>query len=187
MTTEVTESGEKAERRREVSAQIAGHERRAMPRRFRDTGQRIYEFGGSFLVRCPRCQRRADVVRLAAPAGEPFRFDQIFEPRRLTCAHCGYSREWHDTGFGIGRDATDWYFELPLWLQTPCCGHVLWAYNEAHLRLLEDYVTADLREGLLEGHGNTSLASRLPRWMKSAKHRPEVAQGLGRLRDLLRD
>lgn len=155
------------------------------PKRFRDRGQRNYEFGDSFLVRCPRCQRRADVARPADSSDQSFRFDQLFEPRRLTCGHCGYSRERHGTGFGIGRDATDWYFELPLWLQTPCCRRILWAYNEAHLRFLEDYATADLREGLSEDHRNTSLASRLPRWMKSAKHRSEVAKGLGRLRELL--
>ena len=42
----------------------------------------------------------------------------------------------------------DHFFGLPLWLQTSCCGQVLWAYNEAHLNFLESYVQSRLRERL---------------------------------------
>jgi hypothetical protein len=73
----------------------------------------------------------------------------------------------------------DWYFQLPLWLQTPCCGQILWAYNADHLAFLFSYVTADLREG--NPHRNQSLASRLPGWMKSGKNRAQVTHGLQRL------
>src|SRR5215212_7033778 len=66
----------------------------------------------------------------------------------------------------------DWYFGLPLWLQTPCAGQVLWAWNEWHLDWMERYVAADLRERT--PNINMSLASRLPRWIKSAKNRDEV-------------
>jgi Arc/MetJ family transcription regulator len=62
----------------------------------------------------------------------------------------------------------------------------LWAYNERHLAFLEQYVGATLRETTLEA-GNRSLASRLPRWIKSGQHREEVLAGLRRLRALLEE
>jgi hypothetical protein len=63
-----------------------------------------------------------------------------------------------------------------------CCGgRTLWALNEAHLTLLEDYVAARLRErGQAEG---MTLVARLPAWLKSAKNRGEVLRVITRLRD----
>ncbi|MEW9532434.1 hypothetical protein AB0B72_28180, partial [Microbispora sp. NPDC049125] len=51
------------------------------------------------------------------------------------------------------RSAQDPFFGLHLWLQTPCCGNVLWAYNIRHLDLLEGYIGADLRERVLRSRG----------------------------------
>jgi hypothetical protein len=65
---------------------------------------------------------------------------------------------------GGGGDA---YFGLPLWLTTDCRGHVLWAYNIAHLDLLEAFVSAQLRErGPILG--SMSLVERLHAWIKDA-------------------
>jgi ribosomal protein S27AE len=161
--------------------------------RFMDDGRTIYELGDQFLVRCPRCSRRAEVL---APQG----YTDIFDPRRVSCGHCGYTKEWIGTEtagpefryyYSIsGRHTTiriggsfDRYFGLPLWLQTPCCGHVLWAYNSRHLSFLRHYVSAELRERSVMR--TTSLASRLPKWIKSAKNRDEVLKGLDRLDALL--
>jgi len=72
---------------------------------------------------------------------------------------------------------------LPLWLQTPCAGHVLWAWSAWHLDFIERYVSADLRERT--PNINTSLASRLPKWIKSARHRKEILKGIRRLRERL--
>ncbi len=68
-------------------------------------------------------------------------------------------------------------------LQTPCCGHVLWAYNSRHLSFLRRYVSADLREQLVVK--NQSLANSLPTWIKTAKNRDAVLKGLDRLDALL--
>ena len=83
--------------------------------RFHDAGQTIYSFGTTFLVVCPRCQRRASVVPL--PGTEP----KLFGPRRLVCTRCGYSKDWHGHAISVGGPV-DWYFHQSLWLQTPCCG-----------------------------------------------------------------
>ncbi|HEV2404697.1 MAG TPA: hypothetical protein VGR88_04565 [Ktedonobacterales bacterium] len=157
-----------------------------MPRRFRDTGQSIYEFGDTYLVRCPRCERRAEVASLPVASTSTSRAVGLFAPRRCVCAKCGYVKEWQGKKVSVGA-AQDWYFGYPLWLQTPCCGQTLWAYNEPHLRFLEEFVAADLRERAPERRNSHSLtyAARLPRWLQSAANREEALRGLARLRMLL--
>lgn len=56
---------------------------------------------------------------------------------------------------------------------------MLWAYNSDHLAFLRGYVEADLRER--EPNANASLASRLPKWLKSAKNRESVLRAVKRL------
>ncbi|ONF71350.1 hypothetical protein [Amycolatopsis keratiniphila] len=72
------------------------------------------------------------------------------------------------------------YRGLELWLQAPCKGEILWAYREAHLDYLERYVASGLREQA--PNRNSSLASRLPAWIKSAKNRDDVVRALSRMR-----
>jgi hypothetical protein len=56
----------------------------------------------------------------------------------------------------------------------------LWAQNEAHLTVLENYVGALLRER--EPNINASHANRLPTWIKRAKHRTAILECIGGLR-----
>ena len=81
--------------------------------------------------------------------------------------------EWVRLLSGEPRDPM---FGCRLWLQTPCKGETLWAYNEAHLRDLYAYVSARLRERV-----GASMAARLPRWMTAAKNRATALRGLDRL------
>lgn len=157
-----------------------------MPTRFRDTGESIYSFGDTFLVRCPRCERRAEVIPLPVITGRTPGGGDWCDPRRCVCGHCGYVGEWHGKNIYVGGPG-DWYFDHPLWLQTPCCGQILWAYNEPHLRFLEEFVVADLRERAPEKRRSHALtyAARLPRWMQVAANRDEVLRGLKRLRAML--
>jgi hypothetical protein len=74
-----------------------------------------------------------------------------------------------------------------LWLQVPCAGHTLWAYNLAHVEYLERLVSAGLRlrhRPVDTTYVNKRLAARLPRWVLSAKHRATVLRGLAELRAL---
>jgi hypothetical protein len=152
--------------------------------RFSDKRTQIYEFANQFLVECPRCSKKAEVlIKVETRQNKP----TLFLPRRLSCLSCGYSKEWTDNSLAIHPNQ-DWYFELPLWLSTPCCGKVLWAYNVQHLDFLEDFVKARLRERTKDdmyGWSNRSLASRLPKWMQSAKNRDEVLRCIARLRKKL--
>jgi len=77
------------------------------------------------------------------------------------------------------REPHDPYFGLPMRLQVPCCGALLFALNEAHLAFLRRYVDAALRER--RPHHNASLASRLPGWIKDKKNREAVLKGIERL------
>jgi hypothetical protein len=145
-----------------------------------DDGTTIGSFADLFLVRCPRCDLCAEVVRVADSSRGA--------AARLTCTHCGATRESNLSG--RLNEPRDWYFELPLWLQTPCRGHVLWAFNLPHLSFLKSYIEADHRTGLSDdeakrlGIRNATLASRLPEWMIVAKHRTEVLRCIEKLRQL---
>lgn len=146
--------------------------------RIRTHDETLSDFGGECLVVCPRCAQRAH----RGHGGDP--------PVRLSCVHCGHSAGWTPSRPGVVTTArperftgyvayggpVDPYFHLPLWLQAPCRGHTLWAFNAAHLRWLQEYVGAELRERAPGEHGwsGQGLASRLPRWMQSAKNRDAV-------------
>ena len=154
-------------------------------KRFKETGQVLYDFTYLFLVRCPQCDKCAEVVlrdkvngRIAGTTSK--RDSYLFAPRRLVCTGCGYNKDWEGNKVA-SNDTRDWYFRQPLWLQIPCCGEVLWALNEDHLNYLEEFVAAGLREV----HSGGTIASRLPGWMKIAKNREDVLKCINKLRTML--
>ena len=145
--------------------------------RFIDDEEYLEGFSDEFLVVCPRCSKRAevriDLTRQDTSSGWR-------APRKVVCPHCAYHKVWEGNSISYG-DSYDWYFHLPLWLQIPCCGKILWAYNKNHLAFLEDYVGAVLRER--HPNKNKTLASRLPTWMKEAKNRDEVLKCIRKLHE----
>lgn len=156
--------------------------------RFLDTGTRIYDFYEEFLVVCPKCGGQAKVVideteyaKLPTRKLQKFR-NKFFAPRKLICLNCLHRDQWKGTQILTGA-GVDWYFRLPLWLAVSCCGETLWAYNEKHLEMLENYVTARLRERTVKGRN--SFLSKLPKWIKSAKNRDEILKAIGKLRGKL--
>ncbi|RRD42088.1 hypothetical protein EII13_10320 [Buchananella hordeovulneris] len=72
----------------------------------------------------------------------------------------------------------DYVFGLPLWLATRTRHGWLWALNGDHLAKLRAYVGAQERT---QPPGHLHLASRLPAWIKAAKHRAEVLRALDKL------
>ncbi|GAA4910381.1 hypothetical protein LX16_2721 [Stackebrandtia albiflava] len=105
---------------------------------------------------------------------------------RLMRCRCGWSRRFDMTAVPMGSlyRGQEPRTGLPLWLRSEFRGRLLWAVNEAHLDFLERYVAAGVRE---QSPGNSTLASRLPAWIKSAKHRPALLRTLGRMRATLPD
>ncbi|MGK5681522.1 hypothetical protein [Actinoplanes sp. URMC 104] len=114
-------------------------------------------------------------------AGSP-----LSEPRRFTCAGCVASVQWSPRGsLSCWGGPVDPYFGLPLWLRTSVRrGRMLWAFNVAHLDLLEGYVAAGVRERDVPASGLTMVA-RLPLWVKAAGNRGEVLRSVARLRELV--
>lgn len=155
-----------------------------MTKRFLETAAPLAAFTATTLLVCPACGLCAESRDLGGNDSPGW-----FNPRRLVCLRCSFSREWAERAISRrARDAVDDFFGLPLWLQTPCCGDVLWAYSEQHLAALESYVLAELRERRRDpayGWSNRSWISRLPTWIKLAKNRDEVSRGFRRLRERL--
>lgn len=147
-----------------------------MTDRFHDSGATLHDFADEALIVCPRCERQA-IVR-AVPA-------ELGWQARMVCRHCGFNKDEAMRGCTLGEDR-DPYFSNPLWLQERCCGEVLWAYNERHLRYLEAFVRAKIRQRAVSrtptGARNQTLVSRLPGWIKRASHRAEILSCIERLK-----
>jgi hypothetical protein len=130
--------------------------------------------------RCPRCDRW-----IPSRAWRRVEEGPRSERREARCPRCGNVVRgviaWTTTGV-----PEDPFFGAPLWLQAPCCGDLLWAWNLRHLELLAAFVGATLRERPATGTGTGSMAWRLPRWMKLARNRAEVLAAIDRLRATLR-
>lgn len=151
------------------------------PSRFQDPRTSLYAFLDEILVACPQCSQCARIVRLDLENKD------MFAPRRCVCKRCGFTKDWaKDIYHGwYGDQPRDGYFGFTLWLNTPCCDHVLWAFNRQHLELLEGFVSATLREQRQDpkwGWANSGMISRLPRWMIAAKHREPVLKAIARLK-----
>ncbi|RAJ32813.1 hypothetical protein K353_05811 [Kitasatospora sp. SolWspMP-SS2h] len=150
--------------------------------RFTDPGFTVHEFTGEVLVRCPACGGCALVLaQLGQEQEEDCWADRRkYARRRLRCS-CGHTKDEVRAGQVLGGPL-DPYFRLPLWLATECRGgRQLWAYNPAHLDLLENCIAAKLRERAVAPR-SMSLVERLPSWMKSAGHCQEILRAIGRLR-----
>ncbi len=141
----------------------------------------LYQFIKDVLVVCPNCEGKA-LVKTG---------DLIF-PRcdakevRVVCLHCGYNKQLEQaTGKGtylVTGAPVDPFFQLPVWLQGDFGEHLLWAYNLEHLQFLEQHIGAALRERNGQETFNSSLGSRLPKWMTAKKHREALLKAIEKLR-----
>lgn len=134
----------------------------------------LSDFADEVLVQCPQCDRCAIVRR-----GENDGTDKL---PRVVCAACGFHKESSDRSMLLGAPC-DPYFKLPLWLSAEVNGEVLWAYNRRHLALLRLFVKTKVRERNGLPMRNQSVASRLPRWITSAKNRTLVIKVIDKMSD----
>jgi hypothetical protein len=137
---------------------------------------------GEILVCCPRCGGCARNRQLTSTERAGW-----FAPRQLVCPTCGYAKDWAEREIArrSSQGPFDDYFGLPLWLVDICRGRPLWFLNARHLHEVESFLRAELRERPHDeklGWANQSWPSRLPAWMKSAKHRADVLRSLATLR-----
>jgi hypothetical protein len=137
-------------------------------------------FRDRILVDCPRCGGLA-IVTLEEDLGTEhigWATDRAHAPRRVVCTACALSRRqgrraWARPAMG-----------LPLRLFAESRHGALYAFNAAHLDYIESYVRDPLRREAVApgGFRNRSIASRLPRWVKSAGNRDEVLKLIARMR-----
>lgn len=102
----------------------------------------------------------------------------------VQCGSCGQSyqlqpdhAEIHVVFKDLGN-ATDPYFELPLWLQGEIKGNVFWAYNYEHLEYMKKYIEAKIRE---RHPVHMTLLAKLPNFIKYAKNREDLLKLVERL------
>ena len=97
------------------------------------------------------------------------------------CPECGNETEVNLASRRVipGDSCIDPHFGLPLILATSTRRGTVWAYNLEHLKELVEYISAKLRTR--QNSGNRSMFSRLPKWMKLAKHRDDVLKALAKL------
>jgi hypothetical protein len=152
---------------------------KSQPDRFSDTGEQLLDFMDEYDVVCPRCKKLAHVAIVDATA------PPLFAPRRLTCLSCGHVAEWLGSGVRswFSDEPRDWYFKRPFFYRIACCGHVLWVFNRRHLQFLKEFVSAKIRSRSKgkRGWSNRSLASRLPKWISTARHREDILVSLAKL------
>ena len=134
-------------------------------------------------VICPKCHKKALVIGVSANASREEQEEQV----RFACHSCGYSLKLANTpktlfyrtsrgksvyGRVLHLNAPiDPFFGFNVWYQIDCAHGLLWAYNAAHLSVIESYIKDKLRTRSNIFHMNRSIASRLPRWIGIAKNR----------------
>lgn len=130
--------------------------------------------------RCGHCGHRSLTVSEVVAAPQVTTRGDV----DVTCAACGRASPVAVAPLRRIPDdhAIDPHFGLPLLLAVTSRHGVVWAYNERHLGELQAYVGATLRTR--QGSGNGSLFSRLPAWMKAAKHRTEMLKSFARLQKI---
>ncbi len=163
-----------------------------MKTKFNAYEKTLYEFINNIYVVCPKCENQA-IVR-----SKGFMKNNEEKEIKLICPKCGLNKYYSETpkdkwtsertsieyetrNLIVGTNI-DPYFRLPLWLQKEMPDGLLWAYNYEHLEFIENHIRAELRNRDNNAMQNKSIGSRLPKWMTSKKNRPEMLNGIEKLK-----
>ena len=150
------------------------------------------DFTGEVAVVCPKCAGKALVK-------EPGLYkDDIEILTYCVCVHCGYNQKYQDKKPDFTRTNShnkvfeyqvqmlggdvDPFFHHELWYMTPCLEDRIWSYNLEHLELIEHFIAATDRSRNGLPNKNSSIASRLPKWMSAAKNRTAVLKCIQNLK-----
>lgn len=123
----------------------------------------------SYEGRCESCRSRLR-------ADEKGSAGKIPKQRFLHCKLCETNVVGSLVYWQGERGTCDPYFGMDLFLVRDFGRETLWAYNRDHLRFLKSFVHADQRQRT--ANHNSSLVSRLPRWMKLAKNRDALLRAI---------
>jgi hypothetical protein len=142
------------------------------------------DFSHEVVIVCPKCAGKALVK------GPGLYNDHVAKLTYCVCIHCAYNQKYQEKKvdflrtnssgkvFGyqvqlLGAEV-DPFFHHPLWYRAPCLEGTIWAYNVAHLELIEAFVATTNRSRNGLPYKNSSIAARLPKWMTASKNRPTV-------------
>lgn len=151
------------------------------------------DFSNEVAIVCPKCARKALVK------GPGLYKDHVEAQTYCICIHCGFNQKYQEKKADVIRTNSnrvgfeyrmkllggevDPFFHHPLWYMTPCLEGTLWAYNLAHLDLIETFVAATNRSRNGLPNKNTSIASRLPKWLSASKNRGAVLKCIRELKE----
>lgn len=145
-----------------------------MQERFQDQNYRLKDFQNEVAVVCPKCQKKA----LATLNCED-------KKAKLTCTYCGYHDVKDTLITHLGYTANyiteaSAYFDVETWYCAPFKNDFFFAYNEAHLLYLEQYISAKLREHKDRTH--FTLLEKLPKFYHEAKNREALLKLIEKLK-----
>lgn len=131
--------------------------------RFQDRQFKLTDFQDRVLIVCPRCNQMAEATA-----------DYKDKTAKLICSRCGFNKQKStmlDQKANLITSAA-YYFEADLWLSASYKEHHFFAYNEAHLLYLEEFVRAEIREN--KDRKCFTMVEKLPKWMISSKNRLSI-------------
>lgn len=145
-------------------------------------------------VVCSKCHSKAIVL-----GGKPYQPIRDYElDVQFSCTNCGFSLKYEKTqpiselknsnGQTIKSNVVflnspiDPFFGFDVWYQVETKFGLLWAYNEEHLKVIENYIADKLRSRNGLPYKNNSIGSRLPQWVKDAKNREYLLKQINTLR-----
>lgn len=99
----------------------------------------------------------------------------------ISCQFCQKDNAIEPSICKMAEYGYDNYFGMPLLLTAKFKDKLFWAYNGEHLAELKAFIGAELRERPEFGWSNSSMISRLPLWIKSAKNRDELLKVIDKL------
>lgn len=145
-----------------------------MQDRFQDQNYRLTHFQEEVAVACPKCHKKALTT---------VNYEE--KKAKLTCMHCGF-HDVKDTllthlGYTANYKAdASTYFDVETWYLAPFKNDFFFAYNEAHLLYLEQYIGAKLREHKDRSH--FTLLEKLPKFYHEAKNREPLLKLIQKLK-----
>lgn len=145
-----------------------------MQNRFQDQNLRLKDFQEEVAVTCPKCEKKAQAT---------VNFEE--KKAKLVCSHCGFyeSKSTLLTHLGFAahfQTSADSYFGADLWYAASFKNDYFFAYNEAHLLYLEQYIGAKLREHKDRSH--FTLLEKLPKFYHEAKNREALLKLIEKLK-----
>ena len=145
-----------------------------MSQRCLDQNFRLTHFQEEVAVACPKCHNKA----LATVNYEE-------KKAKLTCTHCGFYDVKETLFTHMGYNAqyvaeASAYFDAEPWYYASFKNDIFFAYNEAHLLYLEQYIGAKLREHKDRTH--FTLLEKLPKFYHEAKNREALLKLIEKLK-----